>query len=178
MLCDALLCGSGCCVCVCTVGVSILCVEKSCAGGFLHCQIDLPSLAYAGFTFTKEGITAPQTSSVKWITDGTHTHSLLPWPLQGNTDLDLVWEVELSLWPAVSRYAKHILPQKCAEMNVKRLFHHYLHIFFTTDHGPQELLMKTCQELVDAQVIFEKFEIVLIRKKKIKHIPSNSFSFN
>ncbi len=66
------------CVCVCTVGVSILCVEKSCAGGFLHCQIDLPSLVYAGFRFTKEGITAPQTSSVKWITDGTHT---LPAPL-------------------------------------------------------------------------------------------------
>ncbi len=67
------------CVCVCvSVCVYCRCQHSVCGKKFLHCQIDLPSLAYAGFRFTKEGITASQTSSVKWITDGTHT---LPAPL-------------------------------------------------------------------------------------------------
>jgi len=89
------------CVCVCVLLVSAFSVWRMEKKRFLHCQVDLPSLAYAGFRFTKEGITAPQTTSMRWITGGirthTHTHSSPPRPLQVSVDLDLVSEVELSL---------------------------------------------------------------------------------
>lgn len=139
------------CVCVYTVGVSILCVENG-EKRFLHCQVDLPSLAYTGFIFTKEGITVSQTTSMKWITGGMHTHSLFPWPLQVSVDLDLVWEVELSLWPAISHYKPTIFkyrapPQKCVERlhinsaTASSLFAHFLHTW-SLNLGESN---KTCQ---------------------------------